>query len=439
MSSTTFAFRRTSNGLSMATARSSSSRPGRCAPTNRRPLPATRPGTRSVLLHGGEPVWPGRAVGPVHAARSQEEEDLTPTGAILVVPQLLPDCVRLLPRVCGIVVERGTVTGHAASILREFRVPSLFGVADALDRLAAGRMVSLDAAGRSVFEGVLWPELRGRLPVTALGRRTTGLPELLAGKLTKLSGSSFMGTWACQSLHDVIRFAHEMAIQSMFDIGDRLLDSPVGGVKRLDSPPPVYMHLVDLGGGLRPEAASKRTVKPEEVNSAPFQALWQGLSDPRFTGHPDATAQSFGSAFGRSLAATASREMGSPNYACITESYLNLNSRQTHHFAIVDAFLSDNQNNNHISLRMKGGGGAPWQRNLRAEFVAEILRSHHFTVNVTDDLVNGWMRGVDMATGVERLAMVGRLLSFSALLDLRMTGKPQMKQYVTEFAEAESG
>ena len=389
-----------------------------------------------LLLHGGEPVWPGRAVGSVHIARGKEDEDLTPVGAILVVPQLLPDCVRLLPRVCGIVVERGTVTGHAASILREFRMPSLFGVVGALDKLKPGQMVSLDAAGRSVFEGVLWPELRGRLPVTALGRRTTGLPELLAGKLTKLSGSSFMGTWACQSLHDVIRFAHEMAIQSMFDIGDRLLDSPVGGVKRLDSPSSVYMHLVDLGGGLRPEAASLRTVKTDDVLSAPFLGLWRGLIDPRFEPRSDIPAQSFGSAFGRGLATMGPREMGSPNYACITESYLNLNSRQTHHFATVDAFLSDNQNNNHISLRMKGGGGAPWQRSLRAEFVAEILRLHRFTVNVTDDLVNGWMRGIDMDAGLDRLTMIGRLLSFSALLDFHMTGRPQMKQYVTEFLEA---
>ncbi|HXZ76937.1 MAG TPA: TIGR02186 family protein, partial [Streptosporangiaceae bacterium] len=73
-----------------------------------------------LLLRGGDPVWPGRAVGPVHVARTPKDEEETPTAALLVVPQLLPDCVRLLPRVCGIVVERGTVTGHAASILREF-------------------------------------------------------------------------------------------------------------------------------------------------------------------------------------------------------------------------------------------------------------------------------------------------------------------------------
>ena len=391
-----------------------------------------------VLLQGGEPVWPGRAVGPIHLAITPEDEERTPTGALLVVPRLMPDCVRLLPRVCGIVVEHGTVTGHAASILREFRVPSLFGVEGALDRLPGGETASLDVAARSVFAGVLWPELRGRLPVRLIGRRTTGLPELVAGKLTKLSGMSFMGTWACQSLHDVIRFTHEMAIQAMFDIGDRLLDSPVGGVRQVVSAQPVFMHIVDLGGGIRAEAASGRTVRPEDVASAPFQALWRGLSDPTFQRHAAPPLQSFGSTLDATLSSRGSRQLGSPNYACVTDSYLNLNSRQAYHFAIVDAFLSDNQNNNHISVRMKGGGGAPWQRSLRAAFVAEILRLHHFTVDVTDDLLNGWTRGLDRSAGAEEITMIGRLLSFSSLLDLWMTGEEQMKRYVAEFVEAEA-
>jgi pyruvate,water dikinase len=334
-------------------------------------------------------------------------------------------------------VEQGAVTGHAASILREFRVPSLFGVKGALTTLTSGQVVSLDVASRSVFEGVLWPNLRGRLPVTLLGRRTTGLPDVLAGKITKLSGSFFMGTWACQSLHDVIRFAHEMAIQSMFEIGDRLLDSPIGGVRRLDGPSPISMYLVDLGGGLRHEAVSGQSVKPEDIASVPLKGLWRGLSDPEFEREQDITFRSLGSAVGRGLTTAGPREMGAPNYACITDSYLNLNSRQAYHFTIVDAFLSDNQNNNHLSLRMKGGGGALWQRNLRAEFVAEVLRLHHFTVNVTGDLVNGWVRGLDLTTGVEKLATIGHLLRFSALLDTCITGEAQMKSYVATFVEAE--
>jgi len=396
------------------------------------------PADAPVLARGGEPVWPGRAVGPVHVARTPAEEEATPEGALLVVPQLLPDAVRVLPRVCGVVAEGGSVTGHAASLLREFRVPSLFGVAGAVNALPAGREASLDAAGRAVFAGALWPELRGRLPGAVRGRAAGGLPELLVGKVTKLSGSAFMGTWACQSLHDVIRFAHEMAIQSMFEIGDRLLRSRIGGVKRLDCPPPVYVHVVDLGGGLRPEAAAKEQVAPGEIVSLPFQGLWRGLSDARFEPERHERGGPFGSVLATTLVSSGTRELGSPNYACITESYLNLSSRQAYHFAVVDAFVSETPNSNHVSMRLRGGGAAPWQRHLRAEFAAEVLRLRHFSVSVTGDLLTGWVRGLDAAACAERLATVGHLLRFLSRLDMWMTDEAQVKRHLAAFEEAEA-
>jgi pyruvate,water dikinase len=405
-----------------------------------------------ALLRGGDPVWPGRAVGPVHVARTTREEEETPTGAVLVVPQLLPDAVRLLPRVCGIVVERGSITGHAASILREFRIPSLFGVAGATETLAQGQLVSLDVAGRAVFDGVLWPDARGRLPLTVGGQRTLGLPELLAGKLTKLSGSAFMGTWACQSLHDVVRFAHEMAIQAMFDIGDRLLESPIGGVKTVECPEPLYLHVLDLGGGLAPEAASRKRVMAAEVLSVPFQGLWRGLSDSSFDPRRPERPPPSASVLAATRAMSGPDELGAPNYACITDCYLNLNSRagverdpfrvrprrQAYHYVVVDSFLSENQNENHIRVRLRGGGAAPWQRRLRAEVAAEILRLHHFTVSVTGELMNGWVRGIDRGTGARELATIGRLLRFLARLDMWMTEEADVKRRVEAFMDAEA-
>lgn len=392
-----------------------------------------------LILQGGHSVWPGRAVGPVYMARNREEEEQTPTAALLVVPQLLPDCVRFLPRVCGIVAERGTVTGHAASIVREFRVPSLFGVAGALEHLVSGRVASLDAASRRIYAGVVWPELRGQLPVTLLGRRTVGLPSVLAGKLTKLSGSTFLGAWACQSLHDVIRFVHQKAIHAMFDIGDRLLGSPIGGVKKLEAPAQIYMHIVDLGGGLRPEAALKGTVKPGDIVSIPFQGLWRGLGDEQFKLRRfGAPRRPFLSVLTRTLAAGGPRELGARNYACITNCYLNLNSRQAYHYAVVDAFLSENQNNNHISMCLKGGRAKLSRRILQVEFMAEVLRRHYFTVNVAGDLLSGWSSGLDIGTGLEKLAMIGHLLRFAAQLDLWMANESLMRQYTEAFMEAEA-
>jgi pyruvate, water dikinase len=405
-----------------------------------------------VILRGGEPVWPGRAVGPVHVARTPREEDETPAGAVLVVPQLLPDCVRLLPRVCGIVVERGSITGHAASLLREFRIPSLFGAAGAIEALVPGQIVSLDTASRCVFEGEIWSELRGRLPATVHGRRTLGLPEALAGKLTKLSGSAFLGTWALQSLHDVIRFAHEMAIQAMFDIGDRLLGSPIGGLKTVDSPEPILVQVLDLGGGLVAEAASKQSVGPDDVVCFPFRGIWRGLSDANFQVlRPDGPVTA-GDAVVSSRIFPGGSPGELPNYACITDCYLNLNSRagverdsarsrpskQAYHFVVVDSFLSENANENHIRIRLRGGGAAPWQRRLRAEFVAEVLRVHHFSVNVTGDLMNAWVRGVDRDVGAAALATIGHLLRYLARLDTWMLEEADVGFHVAAFVDREA-
>ena len=194
-----------------------------------------------------------------------------------------------------------------------------------------------------------------------------------------------------------------------------------------------------FGGGLAPGTEEKRQVRPDEVVSMPFQALWRGLGDEEFErrrlSRPHVRA--FGSVMASTVSGDGMRDLGAPNYACVTESYLNLNSRQAYHFAIVDAFLADNQNNNHISLRFAGGGAAPWQRALRVQFMAEVLRRNHFTVTVTGDLLNAWYRGLDQGTGAEALTMIGHLLRFSAQLDMFIKNETEMRQYVDAFVSSE--
>jgi hypothetical protein len=70
--------------------------------------------------------------------------------------------------------------------------------------------------------------------------------------------------------------------------------------------------------------------------------------------------------------------------------------------------------------------------------VAEVLRLHQFTATVTGDLLNGWCRGLDIATGMDKLATIGHLLRFLAQLDMWMTGETDVKRYVEAFVEAEA-
>ena len=394
-----------------------------------------------VLLEGGQPVWVGRAVGPAWRVESPDELDKVPQGSLLVLRQPVSDGVRVLPRVCGVVVEHGSVTSHMASVLREFRVPSLFSLPGAMSRIESGRLVSLDVSERKVLDGVIWPKLRGQTAFVLGGARgrASGLPETLSERLTTLSGGVFMATWACRSLHDVVRFSHEMAIQSMFGIGDDLSRAKLGGVKMLDSEIPFPVHLIDLGGGLSPGLEVARKVTAEQVVSVPFHALWKGLSDERFD--VERYEQEWHGSMGTLISATAfrggGRALGAPSYVCLTSSYMNLNSRQAYHFAIVDAYASDNLDSNHLSFRLKGGGAEPWQRALRIRFIADILRMHHFAVSERGDLLNAWQRGLDISASERTLVMVGRLLRFCNRLDRFMRAPDCVPSFVEGFMKAE--
>jgi pyruvate,water dikinase len=81
----------------------------------------------------------GRATGVVTPAGG-----LPSPGAVLVVRTLDPRLAPLLPGLRGLVAETGSVLSHLAIVARELGVPTVVGVAEALDRFPAGATVTVD-------------------------------------------------------------------------------------------------------------------------------------------------------------------------------------------------------------------------------------------------------------------------------------------------------
>jgi pyruvate,water dikinase len=295
--------------------------------------------------------------------------------------------------------------------------------------------VSLDASARTVFAGAAWPELQGRLPAAGGGRAVHGLPPSLAAKLTTPS-RGFTGGAACRSVHDVVRFAHAVALDSMLKLGDRLLESPVGGVKRLECPAPFYVHVVDLGGALRPGAGTKESVGPDDVASAPFQALWRGVSDPGFSVEPPRARHRSSSGVAVTVIDPALRQLGSFGYAFMTASDLSLASRLAHQLVLVDASVALDEGVGNVAVRMKRGASESWQRDLRAELVADVLRAHHFAVTVTDRFLNASLRGVDAVVAQQELGIIGHLLALVVRVDLQLTDEADVRVSADSFLEA---
>jgi pyruvate,water dikinase len=391
------------------------------------------------LLSGGRTIYPGRVSGMVHLLEDLQGLSGTPEGAILFLHRVSPEIIEVFPRIGGLVAERGNVAGHAAALLREFRVPSVFGMTGAFEWLKQGDAVSLDAAQCRLYPGALWPprvaeitlkETWGDKGADPIARR------LLALTLIDPSGSNFRPA-GCKSTHDVLRFCHEKAVEAMFAINDVAIECRAGGVKKLLSDLPVHLHVLDLGGGLAAEAAEKDTVRPEQILSRPFAALWKGVSNPAVswqrTGAASLSDLASVISGSFSMQASASRALGEESYLLVADEYMNLNSRLAYHFSLVDACVSDTPAANYVSFRFAGGGATRSRRNLRACFIEGCLSHYGFRVDRRGDLVNAWLKKAPAEETEAALDILGRLMACSSQLDMYMTSHDVMQWHVQQF------
>ena len=393
---------------------------------------------KATPLHtGGVTIYPGRASGPVHMAESARTLERVPDGAIVVLRHTCPECVKFLPRIGGLVVDFGNPAGHSAALVREYRVPALFEAGEATRVLAGVESASLDAAARRVYPGLLFAaeesarvRRRSTKPVHSLAERVTSL------KLLDPNAWSFRAT-SCRSVHDIVRFAHEKAIQTVFTLGDAEADGRHSATRVLESDVPIDLHVLDLGGGIAPEARVGPRVRPEEISSVPFRALWRGIAHPEvsWAGREYVTLSGFASVVARAITdrVNETRELGARSYVAIGENYVNFNSRLAYHYAMVDSCVYDAQSSNFINFRFKGGGAEAFRKNLRARFLQECLQYYGFCVDVRADLVNAWLRRYPRDVTEDRLDMLGRLMGCSRQLDMFMADEASMRWYVAAF------
>jgi len=113
---------------------------GAIAPAQRAASRRRRHG-RSSGMRAGTGAGGGRGFGVVHGGDGPPEP-----GAVLVVRTLDPNLAALLPRLGGLVAETGSVLSHLAILAREFGVPTVVGVHDAITRFPAGTTVVVDGA-----------------------------------------------------------------------------------------------------------------------------------------------------------------------------------------------------------------------------------------------------------------------------------------------------
>jgi pyruvate,water dikinase len=92
----------------------------------------------------GHPAGVGWAAGRAVVINCECEIGRVAPGDVLVTRVAGPALGHILPRVAGVVTERGGSTSHLASLARERGVPMVLGVADATRRIPDGAQVAVD-------------------------------------------------------------------------------------------------------------------------------------------------------------------------------------------------------------------------------------------------------------------------------------------------------
>ena len=391
------------------------------------------------LLSGGRSIYPGRVSGPAYLAEDNAALKDTPEGAIVFIRRASPEIVPVFPRISGLVAEWGNVAGHAAALLREFKVPSVFLMTGAFEQIKPGDPVSLDSVQARIYPGALWEGREVEVSETEFYKKTAGDPisqNILTLHLLDPTAHNFRPA-GCKSTHDVLRFCHERSVEGMFEVNDLITEQTGRGALHIKTEVPLNLHVLDLGGGLAMDDPDAKEVAPSQIVCRPFQSMWRGVRHPGVSWRREmpASLSDVASVMASSFTPQnqTMRGLGLKSYLLVADEYMNFNSRLAYHFTLVDACLAGNASRNYISFRFAGGGATRYRRNLRACFVEACLKHYGFLVDRRGDLVNAWLKKAPKEETDAALDIVGRLLASTSQLDMYMTSRDAMSWYVEQF------
>ena len=414
-----------------------------CRPLQKPPLDeagraaAARPET-PPLLQGGVTASPGVGTGTVQRVAKRADMLRFPSGAVLVTAQALPEWAPLLSRAAAVVTEQGSPAGHLASVAREFGLPALFNLPGALDRLAPGQAVTVDADAGEVYPGRIESLLKHRVKRLSpmAGSPIHDLLQRIVRHVVPLNlldpASPEFAPKNCRTLHDITRLVHEKSVHEMFSFGKHHGVAERAG-KQLYHRVPMQWWVLNLDDGFA-ETVRGKTVRLDNIVSIPMRAFWDGFAAVPWQGPPPVDGRGlasvlFESTANPSLVPGIRSRYATRNYFMISRHYCSLHSRMGYHFAIMEALVGDRPRENYVSFQFKGGAADPVRRRRRVAFIGDLLERHGFQVEIREDNLSARAQALAQPRMIRRLKILGYLSLHTRQLDMVMTHKPTVAHY----------
>ena len=391
------------------------------------------PGLDLPVLAKGEWASSGVVSGNVFTLESKKDPSKIPKGSIVVVRGLYPELTAALGILGGVIAEEGSAASHFATIAREGSVPVIINVTDAVKTFQNGQMVTIDGNRGLVHDGKALPGMlsSGKKETWQTEKMNDILETVSSLNLTDAQSEGFVPQ-NCRSMHDLIRFTHEMGVREMFSMTDRkgrgLYQSKI-----LDMNIPLVFRVLNLEKGLTKRGDERPRVAMEDVTCKPFRAMFSGLGHEKIKWDPNMKHFDW-EAFDKVSAGVFSPE-NSPllsSYALLAEDYMHALIRFGYHFVVVDALLCREAEQNYIQFSFKGGGAEASQKLMRLEAIRIVLEKYGFDMDMRGDLLEAEYKRKSDEETEKRLTVVGFVLGKTRLMDMRMN-QEKIKKYADAF------
>jgi len=210
----------------------------------------------------------------------------------------------------------------------------------------------------------------------------------------------------------------------MFKLSD-MASGESGVAMRLRAQTGLDLHVIDLGGGVRAGHSRGRELHPEDVASAPFRSLLDGLTldHAQLTTPRPVQVKGLLSVMGQQMITNPSaggQRFGDRSYAIISDKYINFSSRVGYHYGVLDCYCGRTVSKNYITFSFKGGAADDLKRARRARAIGLILEANGFKVDVQGDRVVGRLQKHETPVILEKLWLMGKLLQFTRQTDMLM-------------------
>ncbi len=400
----------------------------------------TRIGGYNILIDKGAIACKGIGFGKAYIIRTGEDLKNFPEGAVLVAKHTSTKYVTVMKKARALITDVGGTAGHMASLTREFQVPTILDTEVATEIIKDGQELTVDAINCNIYEGHV-KELEEFAEKREDPFKSTQLFKTLEEVLKWIVPLNLVDPedekfklLSCETLHDITRFCHELAMHEMFAITD-ITSADVSYAPKLYAAIPIDILIIDLDRGIQ---GNPEKLTPEYISSVPFNSFYKGLSSMKWPEPKPFDVKGFMGmvAHTASIPEGELYSIGDKSFSFLTGEYMNFSIRLGYHLSTVEAYAGESINDNYIRFFFKGGGAGRDRRFRRVRLISEIVKRLDFNVKLIEDIIDANITKYKKPAIEKRLEVLGKLTAYTKQLDMVMYNDAITDMYIEDFVKA---